>query len=57
MCVCILARVCVCLHVTENNEYSDRYMNDAQYTAQRERRDEGCQEVVGIKGKRGRKGG
>lgn len=28
--------VCVCFRVTENNEPSDRYMNDDQYAAQRE---------------------
>lgn len=38
--MCVPVRVCVCIGVTENNEQSDRYMNDAQYTAQRERGDE-----------------
>ena len=50
--------------MTENNERSDRCMNDAQYTAQRERGDkmkaggdvdEGSQEEVGMKGRRERK--
>lgn len=52
--VCMPVCECVCFCVSENNESSDRCLNDTQYTAQREGGDKMKAGGVWMKGNRRR---